>query len=601
MVHVRTAPDGAETFTPAVVDTLRTGHPIAGHGCTDVWWTAHVTLRNPVTTYRFMLTTDTGTAWLSAAGVFGYDVTDNGDFRLVSYDPGGDWAARAVVYEIFPDRFARSIAAGRTGTDVPAWAVPCDWDTDPVVAQGPLTPRQWYGGDLDGIAEHLDHIQALGVDVIYLRPVFPAESNHRYNATTFDDVDPLVGGKAALQRLADAVHGRGMRIVGDITTNHCGDTHEWFVTARTDPAAPERSMFYFASDGSYESWYNVPTLPKLNWGSSLVRERMTDVMRNWLWAYDGWRVDVANMTGRYREEDRTRDVASELRRAVREVRPEGTLIAEHMFDASADLDSDGWEGTMNYAGFTRPVWTWLRGESAHLVDFIGVPGGVPVRDGVAALATMRAFAAQMSWRSLVRSWQLLDSFDCARIRTVVGSQDRHLVAAGLQATLPGVPMISAGSEFGLTGDTGEQARTPMPWRRPAERDEATHEAYKTLFGLRATEHALRDGGLRWLHADADTLVFAREVTHESLVVAARRAPGAPVSLPINVTLTGVYGAENLVPVDGVVTLPGDGPALRIWRVGGDGLRVPEVDNDSRQILFPQVVTELGEHQLHSPP
>ncbi|WP_448059259.1 alpha-amylase family glycosyl hydrolase [Cellulomonas hominis] len=232
-VHARSVPDGAEVFTAAVVDEGRTGAAgpaVAGLGPDDTWWTTYVTVRNPVTRYRFLLTTPTGTTWLTATGVSGDDVTDSTDFRLVAHRPSADWSARAVVYEMFPDRFARSAPTAPTAADAPGWAVPCAWE-DAVVDHGPLGPRQLFGGDLDGVVAHLDHLQTLGVDTLYLRPVFPAASNHRYDASTFDEVDELVGGRPALDRLARAVHDRGMRLVGDLTTNHCGDTHEWFRAA----------------------------------------------------------------------------------------------------------------------------------------------------------------------------------------------------------------------------------------------------------------------------------------------------------------------------------------------------------------------------------
>lgn len=566
-VYLRTRPDGAETFTAAEIDPERTGRPVGGYGRGHTWWTVQVPVHNPVSRYRFLLATNAGTQWLQANGVHAFDVTDNDDFRLVAYDPGPAWARDAVVYEIFPDRFARGGGATRP-PQVPGWAVACDWDTEPVQGSGPLAQRQIYGGDLDGIVEHLDHIADLGANTVYLRPVFPAESNHRYNATTFDTVDPLVGGVPALRRLTDALNARGMRLIGDITTNHCGDTHEWFRSAIADPMAAAREMFYFAPDGSYEAWWGVPSLPKLNWGSPLVRDKMTAVVRHWLEFYDGWRVDVANMTGRFGAEDRAREVGQLMRDTVRKTRPDAALVAEHMFDASADLDADGWDGTMNYAGFTRPVWTWLAGEGAAAIDFIGVPGGVPRRDGPAALTSLRAFAAQMSWNAWARSWQLLDSYDCARIRSVVGSRERHIVAAGLQAALPGVPMICAGSEFGLTADNGEWGRIPMPWNRPADRDEQTHAAYRSLFGLRAAHAALREGGLRWWYADSDTLVFSREHADGSVLVQARRASGSPVTLPLDASLTGLGETADVAAGDGAVTLPADGPAIRLWRIDG---------------------------------
>ncbi|MGP3960512.1 glycoside hydrolase family 13 protein [Nonomuraea sp. 3N208] len=547
-VHVRTVHDGEPRYFAAE----RTSRDIRGFGGTDVWWRAEITAVNPVTPYRFLLTTGFGQAWLTAAGIVTHDLTDASDFRLVCHQPPPAWMADAIVYQIFPDRFERSRPMGK----LPDWAQPRDWDRDPVIPSGPGTAEQLYGGDLDGIVRRLDHIESLGADTVYLTPIWPARSNHRYDAASFDTVDPLLGGDAALHRLSDAVHARGMRLLGDITTNHCGDTHEWFTAAVSDVNAPEREMFYFDPEtGDYESWWGVKSLPKLNWASERVRAAMREVLTKWLGPLDGWRVDVANMTGRLGAVDHNHEVAAMLRRTLG---PQAAFIAEHNHDATPDLDRDGWHGTMNYGGFTRPVWTWLRGPELDLEHFLGVPGGVPTRDGPATLATFRSFASHMSWRSYRHSWQLLDSHDSPRIRTVTGSREGHLLALGLQATLPGTPMVFAGSEFGLTGVNGEHSRTPMPWNRPADQDLQTLTGYRELLGLRRAEPALRHGGLRWLHADADCLVFARETYQETLLVCARRAPGRP--LAIGMRAEGVHNAE-----DGDV-IPGDGPSLRVWRL-----------------------------------
>ncbi|HLU73302.1 MAG TPA: glycoside hydrolase family 13 protein [Nonomuraea sp.] len=553
-VHVRTVHDGEPRYARAVPDTARSGRAIGGYGATDDWWRAEVTPVNPVTPYRFLLETTGGQAWLNAAGLFPHDLPDSADFRLVCHEPPPAWMAGSIVYQIFPDRFARSGPM----PDLPDWALPRDWDRDPVIPSGPGTAEQFYGGDLDGVVRHLDHIESLGADTVYLTPIFPARSNHRYDAATFDHIDPLLGGDAALRRLAAALHGRGMRLLGDITANHTGDTHAWFTAAVTDVHAPERAMYYFDPEtGDYESWWGVKSLPKLNWGSELVRDRMREVLTRWIGPFDGWRVDVANMTGRSGADDFNHEVAALLRRALP---PGAAFVAEHNHDATADLDRDGWHGTMNYAGFTRPVWSWLRGDDLDLDHFLGVPGTVPRRDGHAVLATLRAFAAHMSWRSLVHSWQLLDSHDTPRIRTVTGSRERHLVALGLQATLPGTPMVFAGSEFGLTGVNGEHSRTPMPWNRPADQDLATLAAYRGLLGLRRREPALRHGGLRWLHADADCLVFARETYEETLIVVARRAPGSTPALPA--------GAEPVGHGEVMNASTSDGPSLSVWRLAG---------------------------------
>ncbi len=371
----------------------------------------------------------------------------------------------------------------------------------------------FHGGDLDGITHRLDHVAALGANTIYLTPFFPARSAHRYDAAGFDRVDPLLGGDRALERLSAAVHERGWRLLGDLTTNHTGDIHPWF----TD----RRDFYYVDADGGYESWLGVPSLPKLNWGSAELRRRFDAIARRWLaepYGLDGWRIDVANMTGRRGADDWTHEVARLLAGAVRPAG--GLLIAEHGHDAAADLDRDGWHGTMNYAGFTRPVWSWLRADDLPFDDFLGVPGEVPRQDAATVVATMSAFAAQVSWRSWTTSWHLLGSHDTARIRSVAGDAARQEVAAGLLLTLPGTPMIFAGDEIGLTGEGLEAGRVPMPWHRRDAWDTATFERYRALIALRRSSAALRTGGLRWVHADGDTLVFLRETADEAVLVLA---------------------------------------------------------------------------------
>ncbi|WP_433040063.1 glycoside hydrolase family 13 protein [Dactylosporangium sp. CS-033363] len=525
-VHVRSIEDGEPRFTQA--QSERRGP--------ELWWRASVLVRNPVTRYRFLVDGD----WYTVLGRFAHDVPDDTDFRLVAHPAPAPWTREAIVYQIFPDRFARSATAPST----PDWAVRCEWD-DPVVARGHEASRQWYGGDLDGIARRLDHIQDLGADTVYLTPFFPARSNHRYDAVAFDRVDPLLGGDRALRRLSDAVHTRGMHLVGDLTTNHTGLEHPWF---------DEPDCYYTDGAGGYESWLGVPSLPKLNWHSARLRERFVtapdSIVRRWLRYLDGWRIDVANMTGRRAADDLTHEISRLIASAVR---PDTLLIAEHAHGAGPDLDTAGWQGTMNYAGFTRPLWTWLRDPELDLPDFLGVPGGVPTRDGNALVATMRAMMATMSWRSWTHSWNLLGSHDTARIATVTGSPDRMELAVGLLATLPGVPMVFAGDEFALTGTTGEESRTPMPWR-----NRQILPWYGRLLSLRRKHPSLRGGGLRFAHVSADAVAFWRETADERLLVYARRAPGEPVGLPVPEAFN-LYGGATWTGA-----LPGDGPTFQIW-------------------------------------
>ncbi|MGK5677677.1 glycoside hydrolase family 13 protein [Actinoplanes sp. URMC 104] len=544
-VHLRWVRDGEPVFTSAVVDR-RDG---------DTWWRAELVAHNPVTRYRFLLGTTSGVRWLTASGLTAYDVPDSTDFRLVAQPPAPAWARDAVVYQIFPDRYARSAAAGQRET--PDWAVRASWD-EPVVP-GPDATQVLYGGDLDGIARRLDHVTALGADTIYLTPFFPARSNHRYDAAAFDRVDPLLGGDRALERLASAARERGIRLIGDLTTNHTGDSHPWF--------ADRPDFYYTKPDGGHVSWLDVPSLPKLNWASDELRREFRGIVQRWLtepYGLSGWRIDVANMTARFGADDWNHEVAAMLRRAVDDARPDGLLIAEHGHDATGDLDRDGWHGTMNYAGFTRPVCSWLRDDA--------FPGAVqePQRPDAAALvATMSAFAAQMSWRSWEASWLLLGSHDTARIRTVVGDAERQHVAAALLFTLPGTPMVFAGDELGLTGGGNESARVPMPWDRPDSWDTTTLGRYRDLIALRRSSPALRRGGLRWVHAGGDSLVFLRESAAQTVLVSVRRAAGDPVrltGLAPGATLGNLYGGAQPLRIepDGSTVIDGFSPAVQVW-------------------------------------
>ncbi len=527
---------------------------------TDVWYRAAFTAENPATRYRWLLSGGTaGYAWVNGLGVVGHDIPDADDF-VIAIDQGGpDWHLGSVAYEIFPDRFASS----GDGVDAPAWAVKREWSVLPT-GRGAETPFELYGGDLAGIEARLEYVESLGADLLYLTPFFPAGSTHRYDATSFEHVDPLLGGDQALRSLVDAAHARGLRIVGDLTLNHTGVGHEWF--------AGERDFYFFddALPHGYVSWFGVKALPKLDWSSTVLRERMGAVARRWLDAgLDGWRIDVANMTGRHRDADLAHDAA----RAIRAVLdPEQLLVAEHGHDFRDDLGGGGWHGTMNYSGFLKPVWQWLRAE--HLPDelerrFWGTPVGLRRLDGAAVTATIQAFRAGVPWQSTLHSWNVLDSHDTARFRTVSGSHGLHEVGIGLQMTMPGVPMIFAGDELGLEGDWGEDGRRTMPWGNPEAWDARLLEVYRRLIALRRSSDALARGGCRWAHIDADCIAYVRETRSERLLCLASRDAHAPLRLPLALlgarALETLYGGEPTLE-SGDAVLPADGPSFHLWRL-----------------------------------
>ena len=557
-IALRYTDDGEARFAVAERD---------GEDGADEWWTARFTVQNPVVSYRWLLGGgEVGYAWVNGLGVVTHDVPDADDFVLSVRRPAPDWHLESVVYEIFPDRFAR----GGVDAAAPSWAIERAWD-EPVEAGRETASREWYGGDLRGIAQRLGHVEALGANVVYLTPIFPAGSTHRYDAHALDRVDPLLGGDAALDELVGAAHGRGMRVVADLTTNHVGIGHDWFRAAQADADAAERDYFLFddAIPHGYAAWWGNPTLPKLNWLSPELRELMLEVVSSWLdRGLDGWRIDVANMTGRHG----AIDLNVEIARAVREAAGDALVVAEHAHDFRADLVAGGWDGTMNYSGFLRPAWSWLRAETLPeklRASFWSMPVGLPRLTGCKAVATMRAFRAGVPWQAVLHSWALLDSHDVARFRTVSGSRARHLVGLGLQMTTPGVPMVFAGDELGLEGAWGEDARRTMPWDRPDAWDRVLLEDYRRLVALRRSSDALARGGIRYAHVSDDAIAYLRETPRERLLCLATRDDAPPIALPLEAlgatALETVEGGDAVVS-GGTALLPGDGPAFHVWRL-----------------------------------
>ncbi|AYF98132.1 glycoside hydrolase family 13 protein [Protaetiibacter intestinalis] len=563
VVRVRSNPDREPSYADA---------RIVHETPEAVWWQAEVVVENPVHGYRWLLEDrEANTWWLTSKGISTVETRDIDDFRLVTFAAPPAWGREQIMYQVFPDRFARSAAAD--DREAPAWAWPASWG-DPVIHQGPGTGEQFYGGDLDGVREHLDHLVDLGVTLLYLTPVFPARSNHRYDALSFDHVDPLLGGDEALVRLVEAAHERGIRVIGDLTTNHSGDAHEWFRASFENPGALE-SGFYLWLDGAqsdYVSWLGFRSLPKFNWNSPELRARFIEgpdsVVARFLkppFSFDGWRIDVANMTGRYREEDLNEEVRRTIRRTMVEANPDTLLVGESTNDASGgDFTGDAWHGAMTYANFTRPLWNWLSVPGSPAGGGLGMTlGRTTDYSGLDFYAAHREFAAAFPWRTRLHTMNALDTHDTPRF-TTSAREGVVPVAVGLAMTMPGIPVVWAGDEFGLTAADGEQARTPMPWDAAGEYvDEVA--LYRRLIALKRSHPALNGGGIRWLHVSEEAVAFVREGASECVLVVAARSAG-------EVDLAGEL-PDDAEPLEGAAVWGAglvhvDGPAFLAWRLPG---------------------------------
>ena len=196
-------------------------------------------------------------------------------------------------------------------------------------------------------------------------------------------------------------------------------------------------------------------------------------------------------------------------------------------------------------------------------QFWGIGVGVPQLDGAASVAALQRFRAGVPWESVLHSWNLLDSHDTARFRTIAGSRDRHLVGVGLQMTRPACRCSSPATSSGSRARWGEDARRTMPWDRPESWDAGFLEQTRTLVALRRSLPALARGGMRFVHVGADAIAFLRETRDERLLVP-RRTRGARgrSRTPFTRPRDDLRGATRS---DGV--LPAHGPAFHIWRIG----------------------------------
>lgn len=278
-----------------------------------------------------------------------------------------------------------------------------------------------------------------------------------------------------------------------------------------------------------------------------------------------------------------------LRETVRAINPDAIVLGESTNDAASDLQGDGWDGAMTYPAFTRPVWGWLSeptgapyltydGEQVTEPWFFTQPvGGIPRYTAREFADAVTRFTAGIPWRVRLGSMQPLDTHDTARFATNA-APGALPVAVGLSMTLPGLPVIFAGDEFGLIGADGESSRTPMPWSRQDEPElAAVFEMYRSLVGLRRSHEVLATGGMRWLHIDDETVVFIREGAEQSVLVLATRG-GADVELEPGL-VAGAADAEELygdatlaTASDGAVALAAEGPAFAAWAL--PGVRVP---------------------------
>lgn len=396
-----------------------------------------------------------------------------------------DWRNGPVVYQVFVDRFQR--AGAPSGGLVP-------WSTLPVA--GHLIPEKgvwsheldFYGGNLKGIESKLDYVEGLDADVLYLTPIFRAQTNHRYDTQDYRQIDPMVGTQADLKSLIEQVHQRRMRLMLDGVFNHMGKTSPRFVLAEQGKG---RDWFTFDAKYplGYKAWAGVPNLPAVNLENPAVRKELWGVDDSVVAHYlregiDGWRLDVAYDIGpRF---------LTELTESAHRAKP-GSAVVGEISGYPADW-FPAVDGVFNFFSL-RVARGLLEGRL----------------DAPQATAQLQDSVNDAGIDNLLKSWLLLDNHDTDRIASAVPDWRERRLLEALQFTLPGAPLIYYGSEVGMTGSGDPGNRAPMRWDLVSKNPEEL-QWIRRLSGLRRDVPSLRWGDIRFLRG-AKCLAFARS-THK---------------------------------------------------------------------------------------
>jgi alpha-glucosidase len=559
------------------------------------WFEYALTLEAAVTRYAWQIALEGDHLNLTMSGLHRVRRGWRDWFQYLAGYAAPEWAWGSVFYQIFPDRFRNGdeSVGVRSGEYLyggqPVLKVP--WNTAPDRA-GDIHAH--YGGDLNGITEKLPYLQDLGVNALWLTPIFTSPSNHRYDISDYREIDPHLGGQAAYDELLQESHAAGMRVVLDGVFNHVGDENALFRAALSDEAAPQREMFTWrplaaALTGAafnnaathplpYHAFMDVPTLPKLDYASEAARQEFLTgeegVVRTWLkhgagrQGIDGWRLDVAHMIGAGGTDVGNLELHRELKRAARAENPQAYVFGERFFDPEDALDGSGEDGAMNYHGFGLPVMQWL---SAQTHFFL--PSRLSGEELAAHLwDAYHALPPQVA----LNMFNLLDSHDVPRALYRLGGDKTQLRAAlTLLMGYPGVPCIYYGTEVGLSQQ--EQGampfcRAPMPWpdvsgpEHVGEPQAWDHELYadiQKLIALRKSTPALQRGSMRFVMAEQNAIGFVREYGGVQVAVLASRGTAGR---PFDVTLPGgdwtdVFSGETVA--GGMVPLLLDGGRIFI--------------------------------------
>ncbi len=521
--------DGQESFHLMTLESANTyTAEIAAPITPMLWW------------YDFVIHTDTsilryGNAYdqLGGEGAL-YDNTP-ASFQVTVYDPVFETPSflhHGIIYQIFPDRFARgSSSPAPRRTDI---CLHENWDDTPLLRIDPRSndnmALDFFGGNLNGIAEKLPYLKDLGVTVLYLNPIFQARSNHKYDTGDYRRIDPMFGTKEDFKALCEKASAMNIRVILDGVFSHTGEDSVYFnkygtydsLGAYQSLESPYSSWFTFTGyPEQYKCWWNIPSLPELRKDDPNYRTFLFNpengIVPMWLESgASGWRLDVAD--------ELPMDFLRELRQAVKHAENDAAILGEV------------WEDASNKISYNVP-------RSYCLGDTLDSVMNYPLREGIISFLMFKSSAHQLA--RLIRHQQevyptpflyalmnLIGSHDRARIINVLAGCDwgylpreeranlilspeqyhlgaeRFLTGMEILCALPGAPTLYYGDEAGLQGTADPYNRGTFPWGRE---DIKLQSAVRQLFQKRKNSPILQTGFLEATAMDDDTLLIRRWV------------------------------------------------------------------------------------------
>ena len=423
-----------------------------------------------------------------------------------------DWVQDAVFYQIFPDRFANGDPANDPANVQPWGAAPTRWG--------------FQGGDFAGLMQRFDYLLDLGVNALYLTPIFQATSNHRYNATDYFKIDPKLGDQADFRAFLDLAHHNGMRVILDGVFNHCGRGFFAFNDIlENQEHSPYLDWFHvrgFPVDAytpgdavDYLGWWNMKSLPKFNTDNLQVRQYLLQVARYWIdQGIDGWRMDVPNEI----DDDTFWD---EFWQVVRSGNPQAYLLGEIWNMDRRWVGEHHFDGLMNYPFRDALLRLFQRGtlDIPHFME--------KLESLVQYYPRPNAYAMYVP----------LGSHDTERVMTLLeGNLDKVRLAFLIQFTYPGAPAVYYGDEIGLTGGKDPECRGAFPWETE-HWNQSLRSWVKQLIALRKSQPALRRGVFERLCANATDGCCAYLRSYENqhvLVVANASSEVRSVHIPAQI-------------------------------------------------------------------